>query len=53
MKATSVAELTSETAAALFVETQRRIQALLKRGPQQDRDFENLWSAALDTLLER
>jgi hypothetical protein len=39
--------------ALTWPETQRRIQALLKRGLQQDRDFENRWPAALDTRLER
>jgi len=39
--------------ALTWTETQRRIQALLKRGLQSDRDFEYRWPAALDTLPER
>jgi enoyl-CoA hydratase/carnithine racemase len=33
-------------------ETQRRVQALLKRGLQQDEDFEKGWPAVLGMLLE-
>src|SRR5437588_7059874 len=33
-------------------ETQQRIEALLKRGLQQEDDFEKCWPAALGTLLE-
>jgi enoyl-CoA hydratase/carnithine racemase len=33
-------------------ETQQRIQALLKRGLQQERDFEKQWPALLGTLLK-
>jgi enoyl-CoA hydratase/carnithine racemase len=33
-------------------ETQRRVQALLKRGLQQDEDFEKEWPAVLGMLLE-
>jgi hypothetical protein len=39
--------------ALTWPETQRRIQALLERGLQQDRDFENRWPALLGTLLEK
>src|SRR6266436_115642 len=35
-----------------WTETQRRIEALLKRGLQQDSDFERRWPAVLSTLLE-
>jgi enoyl-CoA hydratase/carnithine racemase len=45
--------LNSFQTALTWTETQRRIQALLKRGLQSDRDFEYRWPAALDTLLER
>src|SRR6202171_2574981 len=44
--------LNSFQTALTWTETQRRIQALLKRGLQSDRDFEYRWPAALDTLLE-
>ena len=33
-------------------ETQRRVQTLLKRGLQQDREFEKRWPEVLGTLLE-
>ena len=39
--------------ALTWPEAQRRIQALLERGLQQDRDFENRWPALLGTLLEK
>jgi enoyl-CoA hydratase/carnithine racemase len=45
--------LTSFENALTWSETQRRIQALLERGLQQDRDFENRWPALLGTLLEK
>jgi hypothetical protein len=45
--------LNSFQTALTWTETQRRIQALLKRGLQSDGDFESRWPAALDTLLER
>lgn len=38
--------------ALTWPETQQRIQALLKRGLQRERDFENRWPAVLGTLLE-
>jgi len=44
--------LNSFQAALLWTETQRRIEALLKRGLQQDSDFERRWPAVLSTLLE-
>jgi enoyl-CoA hydratase/carnithine racemase len=44
--------LTSFQAALMWPETQRRIEALLKRGLQQDSDFERTWPAALGALLE-
>ena len=45
--------LNSFQTALTWTETQRRIQALLKRGLQSDGDFEYRWPAALDTLLEK
>src|ERR1700730_17010004 len=39
--------------ALTWPEAQRRIQALLERGLQKDRDFENRWPALLGTLLEK
>jgi enoyl-CoA hydratase/carnithine racemase len=45
--------LNSFQTALTWTETQRRIQALLKRGLQSDSDFEYRWPAALDALLER
>ena len=39
--------------ALTWPETQQRIQALLERGLQRDRDFENRWPALLGTLLEK
>ena len=44
--------LASFQAALMWTETQRRIQALLKRGLQQDSDFERTWPEVLSTLLE-
>jgi enoyl-CoA hydratase/carnithine racemase len=44
--------LTSFLTALTWPETQRRIQALLKRGLQQDSDFEKVWPEVLGTLLE-
>ena len=38
--------------ALTWPETQQRVQALFKRGPQRDRDFETRWPAVLGTLLE-
>ena len=38
--------------ALTWPETQHRIQALLERGLQRDRDFENNWPAVLGALLE-
>jgi len=44
--------LNSFQTALMWTETQRRIEALLKRGLQQDSDFERRWPAVLSTLLE-
>jgi len=44
--------LNSFETALTWPETQRRIQALLKRGLQRDDDFEKCWPAVLGTLLE-
>jgi enoyl-CoA hydratase/carnithine racemase len=44
--------LTSFEAAVTWPQSQRRVQALLKRGLQQDVEFEKNWPAALGTLLE-
>ncbi len=44
--------LTSFQAALMWTEAQRRIEALLKRGLQQDSDFERTWPEVLSTLLE-
>jgi enoyl-CoA hydratase/carnithine racemase len=38
--------------ALTWTETQRRVQVLLMRGLQQDRDFERRWPAELGSLLE-
>jgi hypothetical protein len=38
--------------ALMWPETQKRIQALLKRGLQREGDFENRWPALLGTLLK-
>jgi enoyl-CoA hydratase/carnithine racemase len=43
--------LNSFTTAMTWSETQKRIQALLKRGLQRESDFENRWPALLGTLL--
>src|SRR6476620_9316268 len=45
--------LNSFLTALTWPETQQRIQALLKRGLQQDSDFEKRWPEVLGTLLER
>ena len=44
--------LNSFQAALTWTETQQRIEALLKRGLQQDSDFERRWPEVLDTLVE-
>ena len=44
--------LNSFQTALTWTETQRRVQALLMRGLQQDRDFERRWPAELGSLLE-
>ena len=44
--------LNSFQAALMWTETQRRVEALLKRGLQQDSDFERRWPAVLSTLLD-
>jgi len=44
--------LNSFQAALAWTETQQRIEALLKRGLQQDGDFERRWPEVLDTLVE-
>jgi enoyl-CoA hydratase/carnithine racemase len=44
--------LNSFQTALTWAEAQQRIQALLKRGLQQDSDFERRWPAVLGTLLE-
>src|ERR1700681_2846198 len=44
--------LTSFETSLTWPETQREVQALLKRGLQRDGDFEQRWPAVLDTLLE-
>jgi len=44
--------LNSFQAALSWTETQQRIEALLKRGLQQDSDFERRWPEVLDTLVE-
>ena len=44
--------LTSFQAALMWTEAQRRIEALLKRGLQQDSEFERTWPEVLSTLLE-
>jgi enoyl-CoA hydratase/carnithine racemase len=45
--------LNSFLTALTWPETQRRIQALLKRGLQQDSDFEKRWPEVLGSLLDR
>ena len=44
--------LNSFQSALAWTETQQRIAALLKRGLQQDSDFERRWPEVLDTLVE-
>jgi enoyl-CoA hydratase/carnithine racemase len=44
--------LNSFQTALTWPETLQRIQTLLKRGLQQEEDFENRWPAVLGTLLE-
>ena len=44
--------LTSFEVALTWPQSQRRVQALLKRGLQQDLEFEKTWPAALGTVLE-
>jgi enoyl-CoA hydratase/carnithine racemase len=44
--------LNSFETALTWPQAQRRFQALLKLGLQQDADFEKRWPAVLDTLLE-
>ena len=44
--------LNSFKTALTWTETQRRVQVLLMRGLQQDRDFERRWPAELGSLLE-
>jgi enoyl-CoA hydratase/carnithine racemase len=44
--------LNSFQTALTWAEAQQRIQALLKRGLQQDSDFERRWPTVLGTLLE-
>jgi enoyl-CoA hydratase/carnithine racemase len=45
--------LNSFQTALTWPETLRRVEALLKRGLQQDRSFERQWPAMLDSLLEK
>jgi enoyl-CoA hydratase/carnithine racemase len=45
--------ITSFEIALTWPETQRRVQAILKLGLQQDVDFEKRWPDKLGTLLER
>lgn len=44
--------LNSFQGALMWSETQQRIQALLRRGLQQDSDFERRWPAVLSRLLD-
>ena len=44
--------ITSFETALTWPEAQHRIQTLLKRGLQQDSDFENRWPEVLGTLVE-
>ena len=44
--------ITSFENALTWPETQRRVQAVLKLGLQQDADFERRWPAVLGLLLE-
>jgi|SRR6185295_6127850 enoyl-CoA hydratase/carnithine racemase len=45
--------LNSFQTALTWPETLRRVEALLKRGLQQDRNFERQWPAMLDSLVEK
>jgi enoyl-CoA hydratase/carnithine racemase len=45
--------LNSFQTALTWPETLQRVEALLKRGLQQDRNFERQWPAMLDSLLEK
>src|SRR6202790_507678 len=45
--------LNSFQTALSWPETQQRVEALLKQGLQQDRNFERQWPAMLDSLLEK
>ncbi|RFB78172.1 enoyl-CoA hydratase/isomerase family protein [Methylovirgula sp. 4M-Z18] len=45
--------LNSFQIALSWPETLQRVEALLKRGLQQDRDFERQWPAMLDSLVEK
>src|SRR4030081_3804034 len=45
--------LNSFQTALTWPETLRRVEALLKQGLQQDRNFERQWPAMLDSLLEK
>src|SRR5213594_3513184 len=47
-----LATITSFGTALTWPETQRRIQALLKRGLQREADFESRWPEMLGTLLK-
>ena len=44
--------ITSFGTALTWPETQRRVQAVLKLGLQQDADYEKRWTDELGTLLE-
>jgi enoyl-CoA hydratase/carnithine racemase len=44
--------LSSFQEALMWTESQQRISTLLKRGLQQDSDFERTWPSGLDTLLD-
>jgi enoyl-CoA hydratase/carnithine racemase len=45
--------LNSFQTALTWPETLQRVEALLKRGLQQERDFERRWPAVLDSLLDK
>jgi enoyl-CoA hydratase/carnithine racemase len=45
--------ITSFETALTWPETQRRVQAVLKLGLQQDADYEKRWTDELGTLLEK
>jgi enoyl-CoA hydratase/carnithine racemase len=49
---TLLSALNSFQTALTWPETLQRVEALLKRGLQQDRNFERQWPATLDSLLE-